>query len=84
MTATPSPDLAALALKQGFGRLIRDREDFGVVMLCDPRIAKRGYGRLFVASLPPAPVILDESEATGFLRRQLARAGLTLPQAAGA
>jgi ATP-dependent DNA helicase DinG len=75
---------AVLALKQGFGRLIRDREDFGVVMLCDPRIAKRGYGRLFVASLPPAPVVMDESEATGFLRRQLARAGLALPQAAGA
>jgi ATP-dependent DNA helicase DinG len=75
---------AALALKQGFGRLIRDREDFGVVMLCDPRIGKRGYGRLFVAALPPAPVIMDESEATGFLRRQLARAGIALPQAAGA
>ena len=36
---------AVLALKQGFGRLIRDREDFGVVMLCDPRLATRGYGR---------------------------------------
>ncbi len=48
---------AVLALKQGFGRLIRDREDFGVVMLCDPRIVTRGYGRLFIASLPPAPVV---------------------------
>ena len=67
---------AVLALKQGFGRLIRDREDFGVVMLCDPRIVTRGYGRLFIASLPPAPVVADEDEATAFLRRQLARAGL--------
>ncbi len=54
---------AVLALKQGFGRLIRDREDFGVVMLCDPRLATRGYGRLFIASLPPAPVVTDEDEA---------------------
>jgi ATP-dependent DNA helicase DinG len=67
---------AVLALKQGFGRLIRDREDFGVVMLCDPRLASRGYGRLFIASLPPAPVVTAEDEAAGFLRRQLARAGL--------
>jgi len=68
---------AVLALKQGFGRLIRDREDFGVVMLCDPRLATRGYGRLFIASLPPAPVVTDADEAARFLRRQLARAGLT-------
>jgi ATP-dependent DNA helicase DinG len=67
---------AALALKQGFGRLIRDREDFGVVMLCDPRIVTRGYGRTFIASLPPAPVVTDQDEAASFLRRQLARAGL--------
>jgi ATP-dependent DNA helicase DinG len=75
---------AVLALKQGFGRLIRDREDFGVVMLCDPRIATRGYGRAFIASLPPAPVVTDVAEAAGFLRRGLARAGLALPRAAGA
>ncbi len=75
---------AVLALKQGFGRLIRDREDFGVVMLCDPRLSTRGYGRLFIASLPPAPVVTDEDEAAGFLRRQLARAGLALAQAAEA
>jgi ATP-dependent DNA helicase DinG len=75
---------AVLALKQGFGRLIRDREDFGVVMLCDPRLMSRGYGRTFIASLPPAPVVTDESEAAKFLRRQLARAGIALPRAAEA
>jgi ATP-dependent DNA helicase DinG len=75
---------AVLALKQGFGRLIRDREDFGVVMLCDPRLMSRGYGRTFIASLPPAPVVTDESEAATFLRRQLARAGIALPRAAEA
>ena len=67
---------AVLALKQGFGRLIRDREDFGVVMLCDPRLRRRAAtAGLFIASLPPAPVVTDEDEAAAFLRRQLARAG---------
>jgi ATP-dependent DNA helicase DinG len=75
---------AVLALKQGFGRLIRDREDFGVVMLCDPRLMSRGYGRTFIASLPPAPVVTDGSEAATFLRRKLARAGIALPRAAEA
>ena len=75
---------AVLALKQGFGRLIRDREDFGVVMLCDPRLVTRGYGRTFITSLPPAPVVTVESEAATFLRRQLARAGIAVPRAAEA
>jgi ATP-dependent DNA helicase DinG len=72
---------AVLALKQGFGRLIRDREDFGVVMLCDPRLRTRGYGPLFLASLPPAPVVTEVAEAAGFLHRKLARAGRTAPAA---
>ena len=46
---------AVIALKQGAGRLIRDVHDRGVLMLCDPRLATRGYGRLFLASLPPLP-----------------------------
>ncbi len=44
---------AVIALKQGVGRLIRDVEDRGVVMLCDPRLRSRPYGRLFLQSLPP-------------------------------
>ncbi|MHB8404272.1 MAG: ATP-dependent DNA helicase [Gammaproteobacteria bacterium] len=44
---------AVLALKQGVGRLIRDDTDRGVMMLCDPRITRRGYGKLFLESLPP-------------------------------
>ena len=44
---------AAIALKQGCGRLIRDVTDRGVLMLCDPRLATKGYGRLFLDSLPP-------------------------------
>jgi len=44
---------AALALKQGVGRLIRSEEDRGVVMICDPRLHSRGYGKALLASLPP-------------------------------
>ena len=46
---------AVIALKQGAGRLIRDVHDRGVLVLCDPRLAGKGYGRLFLASLPPMP-----------------------------
>ena len=46
---------AVIALKQGSGRLIRDVHDRGVLMLCDPRLTSRGYGKLFLASLPPLP-----------------------------
>jgi ATP-dependent DNA helicase DinG len=46
---------AAIALKQGAGRLIRDVHDRGVLVLCDPRLATKAYGKLFLASLPPMP-----------------------------
>jgi ATP-dependent DNA helicase DinG len=48
--------LAILMLKQGLGRLIRHRSDRGVLAVLDPRLASMGYGRRFLASLPPAPV----------------------------
>lgn len=44
---------AVIALKQGAGRLIRGVDDRGVLMLCDPRLRGRGYGRVFLDSLPP-------------------------------
>ena len=51
--------LAILALQQGLGRLIRHRRDRGVLAVLDPRLRTKGYGRRFLASLPPAPVITD-------------------------
>jgi ATP-dependent DNA helicase DinG len=45
---------AAITLKQGFGRLIRTRSDRGVVAILDKRVKTRGYGRVLLASLPPA------------------------------
>ncbi|TXK62638.1 ATP-dependent DNA helicase [Alkalisalibacterium limincola] len=46
---------AVIALKQGVGRLIRTLEDRGVLVLCDPRLLAKGYGRMFLDSLPPMP-----------------------------
>ena len=43
---------AVIALKQGAGRLIRDRADRGVLMTCDPRMLSRSYGRVFVNAMP--------------------------------
>jgi ATP-dependent DNA helicase DinG len=45
---------AALRLKQGFGRLIRTATDHGAVVLCDPRVVRKSYGRALLAGLPPA------------------------------
>ncbi len=44
---------AIISLKQGAGRLIRDEEDKGVLMLCDTRLLSKGYGKQFLSSLPP-------------------------------
>jgi ATP-dependent DNA helicase DinG len=45
---------AALRLKQGFGRLIRTATDRGAVVICDPRVVTKGYGRRLLEGLPPA------------------------------
>jgi ATP-dependent DNA helicase DinG len=57
---------AAIALKQGAGRLIRDVHDRGVLMLCDPRLTGKGYGRLFLASLPPMPRTRELADVQAF------------------
>jgi ATP-dependent DNA helicase DinG len=49
---------AALKLKQGFGRLIRSTADVGVVLLMDPRVNRRNYGGMLMASLPPATRVI--------------------------
>jgi len=43
---------AVITLKQGVGRLIRDVNDRGILMLCDPRLGSKSYGRVFIDSLP--------------------------------
>jgi len=57
---------AAMALKQGAGRLIRSETDRGVLAICDERLLARPYGRSLVASLPPFRITRDEDEALAF------------------
>ncbi len=57
---------AALALKQGFGRLIRSATDRGIVAVLDTRMTRKGYGRLFVESLPRCRILRSAAEVTEF------------------
>ncbi|MDC8012026.1 ATP-dependent DNA helicase [Tahibacter soli] len=57
---------AVIALKQGAGRLIRDVHDRGVLVLCDPRLITRPYGKLFLKSLPPMPITRELVDVDGF------------------
>jgi ATP-dependent DNA helicase DinG len=66
---------AVLALKQGVGRLIRDFDDFGVIVIGDPRIKTKAYGRVFLESMPPSPIV-ESAVAAQFLSDRL-RAGQT-------
>jgi len=59
---------AVLALKQGVGRLIRSEQDRGVVVVCDPRLTARSYGRVFRANLPPMALVRDPAPALALLR----------------
>jgi len=58
---------AALTLLQGLGRLIRTRQDRGVLAVLDPRLTRMPYGRRFLSSLPPAPVTTDLAAVERFL-----------------
>ena len=62
--------VAVIGLKQGVGRLIRDASDSGVVVVCDPRLSTRGYGRTFLDSLPPMPIVTELAEVTAFFERR--------------
>jgi ATP-dependent DNA helicase DinG len=62
---------AVMTLKQGVGRLIRDRSDFGVIMLCDRRLTTRSYGKVFLDSLPPMPRTEDLHRVCNFLQCHL-------------
>ena len=65
---------AALALKQGAGRLIRSEDDYGVIAICDPRVLGRAYGRVFLAALPAMTVTQEAAEVRRFLARHAPRA----------
>ncbi len=58
---------AALTLKQGFGRLIRSRGDRGIVAVLDSRLTQKGYGQVFLKSLPPATRCERLDQLTAFM-----------------
>jgi ATP-dependent DNA helicase DinG len=58
---------AVLSLKQGAGRLLRDQTDYGVVVLCDPRITGKSYGKMFLQCLEPMPSTSALNEVSSFL-----------------
>src|SRR5437867_6710718 len=57
---------AALALKQGFGRLIRSSRDRGIVAVLDARMSRKGYGRVFIESLPRCRILRSPAESADF------------------
>ncbi len=61
--------IAAITLKQGFGRLLRATTDRGVVAVLDHRLISRGYGKSLLTALPPAPLTHDLEETVAFLSR---------------
>lgn len=63
------PD-AVITLKQGVGRLIRDTDDRGVLVICDNRLVMRPYGAVFLNSLPPTPRTRDLQKAIDFLKQR--------------
>ena len=61
---------AVITLKQGAGRLIRDETDRGVLMICDPRLFSKGYGRRILRSLPSMKGTRDAAEVIAFFERE--------------
>jgi ATP-dependent DNA helicase DinG len=59
---------AVLALKQGVGRLIRDFDDRGLIVIGDPRVRTRHYGATFLRSLPAMPIVEELDAALEFAR----------------
>ena len=57
---------AVIQLKQGIGRLIRDRNDYGVLVLCDPRFLTKPYGKQFLRSLPAMPITQNIDDVASF------------------
>jgi ATP-dependent DNA helicase DinG len=69
---------AVISLKQGAGRLIRDESDRGVLVICDPRLFSKPYGRRILASLPPMKLVRELDKVLPFFcadRRSLRPAG---------
>ncbi len=75
---------AVIALKQGIGRLLRDKNDYGVLMICDPRLKTRAYGCIFLQSLPAMPYARGLDDIAAFFARFEAGHGLRVAQGSAA
>lgn len=62
---------AVITLKQGVGRLIRDVDDRGILIICDNRLVMRSYGSVFLNSLPPTPRTRNLAKAIEFLKQNV-------------
>lgn len=62
---------AVIALNQGVGRLIRDVDDYGVVVIGDPRLSSKAYGRVFKKSLPPMPITTNLKDVENFYEAKM-------------
>ena len=62
---------AVIALNQGVGRLIRDVDDHGVVVIGDPRLSSKAYGRVFKKSLPPMPITTNLKDVEDFYEAKM-------------
>ena len=59
---------AVISLKQGAGRLIRDETDTGVLIICDPRLLSKPYGKRIWRSLPLMKRTQDINDVLSFLK----------------
>jgi ATP-dependent DNA helicase DinG len=66
---------AVLQLRQGCGRLIRSHADRGVIAILDPRVRSRPYGRAFLESLPPCPVVSERAAVADFFAAEALLSG---------
>ncbi|MFD1710727.1 ATP-dependent DNA helicase [Ottowia sp. GY511] len=71
--AAYSVPAAAVALKQGAGRLIRRETDAGLLVICDTRLLNMGYGRRLLAALPPMPQLAGPADLAKMLDRLVAQ-----------
>jgi ATP-dependent DNA helicase DinG len=60
-------------MKQGAGRLLRDQDDYGVIVLCDPRITTKSYGRVFLRSFEPMPSTSSIDDVAQFLSDRVSK-----------
>jgi len=67
--ATYSVPEAAVALKQGAGRLIRSESDQGILVVCDPRLSTMGYGKKLLAGLPAMRLLRDDEDFANALEQ---------------